>query len=49
VKKGSELSKALQASLQAMVDDGSYMAILKKWGVENGAIDKITINAATKG
>jgi hypothetical protein len=25
------------------------MAILKKWGVENGAIDKITINAATKG
>jgi polar amino acid transport system substrate-binding protein len=49
VKKGSELSKALQASLQAMVDDGSYMTILKKWGVENGAIDKITINAATKG
>ena len=49
VKKNSELSKALQAALQSMVDDGSYMKILEKWGVENGAIDKITINAASKG
>jgi polar amino acid transport system substrate-binding protein len=49
VKKGSELSKALQASLQAMVDDGSYKAILQKWGVEDGGLDKITINAGAKG
>jgi polar amino acid transport system substrate-binding protein len=49
VKKGSDLSKALQAALQSLVDDGSYMTILKKWGVENGALDEITINAATKG
>ena len=49
VKKSSELSKAVQAALQSMVDDGSYMKILEKWGVENGAIDKITINAASKG
>ena len=32
-----------------MVDDGSYTAILKKWGIESGGIDKITINAASKG
>jgi polar amino acid transport system substrate-binding protein len=49
VKKNSDLTKALQAALQSMVDDGSYMKILEKWGVENGAIDKITINAASKG
>ncbi|GAB3037679.1 ABC transporter substrate-binding protein [Parafrigoribacterium mesophilum] len=49
VKKGSDLTKALQAALQSMVDDGSYTKILQKWGVENGAIDKITINAASKG
>ena len=49
VKKNSDLTKALQAALQSMVDDGSYTKILTKWGVENGAIDKITINAAAKG
>jgi polar amino acid transport system substrate-binding protein len=49
VKKGSELSKALQAALQSMVDDGSYLKILQKWGVEDGAVDEITINAASKG
>ena len=25
-------------------DDGTYMKILKHWGVENGAIDKAEIN-----
>ncbi|WP_193509042.1 ABC transporter substrate-binding protein [Cryobacterium sp. BB736] len=49
VKKGSELAAALQAALQSLVDDGTYMDILTKWGVQDGAIDEITINAATKG
>lgn len=49
VKKGSKLAKAVQAALQSMLDDGSYLEILKKSGVESGAISEITINAASKG
>ena len=49
VAKGSDLGKAVQAALQSMVDDGSYKAILDKWGVADGGIDKITINAAANG
>lgn len=49
VDKGSELTKAVQAALQSMVDDGSYGKILDKWGVTDGGIDTITINAASNG
>lgn len=49
IKKGSQLTKAIQAALQSMVDDGSYKAILDKWGVASGGISKITINAAANG
>ncbi|GAA3738862.1 ABC transporter substrate-binding protein [Leifsonia bigeumensis] len=49
VDKGSALAQAIQAALQSMIDDGSYKTILDKWGVFSGAIDKITINAATAG
>lgn len=49
VDKGSELTKAVQAALQSMVDDGSYAKILSEWGVADGGIDTITINAASNG
>jgi polar amino acid transport system substrate-binding protein len=49
VKKGSELTKAVQAALQSMVDDGSYGDILDAWGVADGGVDEITINAAANG
>ncbi|TFD49453.1 ABC transporter substrate-binding protein [Cryobacterium sp. Hh11] len=49
VDKGSELTKAVQAALQSMVDDGSYGKILSEWGVTDGGIDTITINAASNG
>lgn len=49
VAKGSGMAKAVQAALQSMVDDGSYGKILDKWGVADGGIKQITINAATKG
>ena len=49
VDKGSELTQAVQAALQSMVDDGSYGKILSKWGVTDGGIDTITINAASNG
>ncbi|MGV8876455.1 MAG: ABC transporter substrate-binding protein [Rhodoglobus sp.] len=47
VMKGSALTKAIQAALQSMMDDGSYTAILKDWGVASGAVSTIAINAAT--
>ncbi|WP_105035937.1 ABC transporter substrate-binding protein [Cryobacterium aureum] len=49
VEKDSELTKAVQAALQSMVDDGSYGKILDAWGVTDGGIDTITINAASNG
>jgi polar amino acid transport system substrate-binding protein len=49
VAKGSGTAKAVQAALQSMVDDGSYGKILDKWGVTDGGIKQITINAAAKG
>jgi polar amino acid transport system substrate-binding protein len=49
VAKGSGMAKAVQAALQSMVDDGSYGKILDKWGVADGGLKQITINAATKG
>lgn len=47
VNKGSELAKAIQAALQSLVDDGTYDEILSTWGVEDGGIEEITINAAS--
>ncbi|TFD91281.1 ABC transporter substrate-binding protein [Cryobacterium serini] len=49
VDKGSELTAAVQAALQSMVDDGSYGKILDAWGVTDGGIDTITINVAANG
>ena len=43
--KDSELTKAIQAALQSLMDDGTYLEILTKAGVEDGAIDEATINA----
>ena len=45
--KGSELTKAVQAALQSLMDDGIYKEILTKAGVEDGAINKATINAGS--
>lgn len=30
--------------MQHLMDDGTYMKILKAWGVESGALDKAEIN-----
>lgn len=39
-----ELAQAVAAALQSMIADGSYQAILKKWDLEEGAIERVTIN-----
>ncbi len=44
-KDATDLGAALQAALQSLVDDGTYLDILNEWGVADGAIDEITINA----
>jgi len=46
IAKSSTLSTAVQKALQALVDDGTYTAILAKWGVTDGALKTITINNA---
>jgi polar amino acid transport system substrate-binding protein len=45
-KDRGTFGQALQAALQSLQDDGTYMAILTKWGVQDGAIDAIDINGA---
>jgi polar amino acid transport system substrate-binding protein len=46
-KTNTGLQQALQKAIQTMMDDGSYKAVLAKWGVDAGAITKATINGAT--
>lgn len=44
--KDGSMTKAIQAAMQSMIDDGTYMAILTKWGVQDGAIPTATVNGA---
>ena len=45
VKKGDQqMDEALQKALQKLIDDGTYMKILKYWGVQDDAISKPEIN-----
>jgi len=43
--KDSELTRAVQAAVQSLMDDGTYLEILKSAGVESGALTTATINA----
>lgn len=45
-KDNPDLRDAVVAGMQATLDDGSYLKVLEKWGIESGAIDKIGINGA---
>ncbi|MGE0093751.1 MAG: ABC transporter substrate-binding protein [Alphaproteobacteria bacterium] len=47
-KTGTQLRDTVQATLQGMLNDGTYAAILKNWSVEGGALKKITVNIATQ-
>jgi len=46
IPKGSGLTKPFLAALKALMSDGTYKAILTKWGVEDGAITNPKINGA---
>lgn len=41
-KNHPELKAAVTAALQQMIDDGTYLTILKKWGVQSGAVTSTT-------
>ena len=50
IKKGDQqLDEAVQKAVQKLMDDGTYMKILKHWGVESGAVDKAEINPTDLG
>lgn len=40
----TQTAKAVQAAIQKLMDDGTYMKILKSWGNEDGAIKESKIN-----
>ncbi|KAB8290602.1 ABC transporter substrate-binding protein [Bifidobacterium avesanii] len=45
IKKGdAAMDEAVQKAMTKLMDDGTYMNILKHWGVESGALDKAEIN-----
>jgi len=46
VNKGSSLAKAISLALTAMYKDGSYAAVLNKWGVTAGGVKVFGINGA---
>ncbi|MEU9735824.1 ABC transporter substrate-binding protein [Streptomyces sp. NPDC048002] len=46
-KDDTELRDALQAAVQAIIDNGEYEKIIKKWGVEDGAITEAKINGGS--
>jgi polar amino acid transport system substrate-binding protein len=47
IPKGSGLAKPIRDALEQLMSDGKYQSILKKWGVQAGAISNPVINGAT--
>lgn len=45
-KDRGTFAKAVKLALDELQSEGTYMEILKYWGVETGALDKIQINGA---
>ncbi|MEN8651447.1 ABC transporter substrate-binding protein [Streptomyces sp. 21So2-11] len=43
-KKGSALTRAFQAAVNQLIEDGTYARILKRWGTSASAIDASRIN-----
>ncbi len=42
--KGSDMAVPLQAAIQHLIDDGLYLKIVQKWGLEGGAIKTVPLN-----
>lgn len=46
-KNNTELRDALQAAVQAIIDNGEYKKIIEKWGVADGAITEAKVNGGS--
>lgn len=46
--KGSDMTMAVQAALQSLIDDGTYLEILEAAGIAPGAVESATINAGDR-
>lgn len=44
--KGTKMAAPVKAALENLIENGKYAAILKKWGVQQGAIKAPAINSA---
>jgi polar amino acid transport system substrate-binding protein len=42
--KGSDMAIPMQAAVQYLIDNGAYQAIVRKWGLEAGAIKQAPLN-----
>ncbi|WP_337268450.1 ABC transporter substrate-binding protein [Oryzifoliimicrobium ureilyticus] len=47
-KENPQLRDALAATMQSMIDDGTYAKIFDKWGLGENKLDKVTINDAAR-
>ncbi len=47
-KDRTQLGTAVAKAIQSMMDDGKYLETLKKWGQEQSAVEKATINEGGK-
>jgi polar amino acid transport system substrate-binding protein len=47
VPKGTTLDKSVQGAVKRLMSDGIYLKILKKWGIQSGAVTSDPINKAT--
>jgi polar amino acid transport system substrate-binding protein len=46
IPKGSGLDKPILAALKKLIADGTYTSILKKWGIQSGAVTNPKVNGA---
>ena len=46
IPKDAGMTKAVLAAMKSVIADGTYMKIMKKWGLQSGAITSPAINAA---
>ena len=45
--KGNGMAQAVAAAVSTLMSNGTYTQILKKWGVESGAVSSVALNGAT--
>jgi polar amino acid transport system substrate-binding protein len=46
VPKGTTLDKSVQGAIKQLISDGTYLKILKKWGIQAGAVKSAPLNGA---